>query len=83
MAVDLKDLSQAIIVGDHIKSAELTRRAIGEGVLPADIINNGVAKGDTGYIIRIGGLMLGVTVALGIASIIAVYWAAKVSMAVP
>ena len=49
--------------------------------LNADIINNGVAKGDTGYIIRIGGLMLGVTVALGIASIIAVYWAAKVSMA--
>jgi ATP-binding cassette, subfamily B, multidrug efflux pump len=48
--------------------------------LNADIINNGVSKGDTGYIIRTGVLMLGVTVALGIASIIAVYWAAKVSM---
>ncbi len=49
--------------------------------LNADIINNGVAKGDTDYIVRIGGLMLGVTVALGIASIVAVYWAARVSMA--
>ena len=49
--------------------------------LYADIINNGVAKGDTGYIMRTGGLMLVVTAALGVASIIAVYWAAKVSMA--
>ncbi len=49
--------------------------------LYADIINNGVAKGDTDYIMRIGGLMLAVTAALGVASIIAVYWAAKVSMA--
>jgi len=29
--------------------------------LNADIINNGVVKGDTGYIIRTGGLMLLVT----------------------
>jgi ATP-binding cassette subfamily B multidrug efflux pump len=49
--------------------------------LYADIINNGVAKGDTDYIVRIGGLMLAVTAALGVASIVAVYWAAKVSMA--
>jgi ATP-binding cassette subfamily B protein len=48
--------------------------------LNADIINNGVAKGDTEYILRTGVTMLGVTVLLGIASIIAVYWAAKVSM---
>ncbi len=48
--------------------------------LNADIINNGVAKGDTDYILRTGGIMLGVTVVLGIVSIIAVYWAAKVSM---
>ncbi len=49
--------------------------------LNAEIINNGVAKGDTDYIVRTGGLMLGVTVLLGIASIIAVYWSARVSMA--
>ncbi len=49
--------------------------------LNAEIINNGVAKGDTDYILRTGAVMLGVTVLLGIVSIIAVYWAAKVSMA--
>jgi len=48
--------------------------------LNAEIINNGVAKGDTDYILRTGGVMLGVTVLLGIVSIVAVYWAAKVSM---
>jgi ATP-binding cassette subfamily B protein len=49
--------------------------------LYADIINNGVSRGDTGYIMRIGALMLAVTAALGVASIIAVYWAAKTAMA--
>ena len=48
--------------------------------LNADIINNGVAKGDTDYILQTGVVMLGVTVLLGIVSIIAVYWSAKVSM---
>ena len=48
--------------------------------LNADIINNGVAKGDNDYIIRTGALMLGVTFVLGIASIIAVYWGARASM---
>ncbi len=49
--------------------------------LNADIINNGVAKGDTAYIVRTGGVMLGATVLLGIASIVAVYWGAKTAMA--
>ncbi len=49
--------------------------------LNADIINNGVAKGDTDYIVRTGGVMLGATVLLGVASIIAVYWGAKTAMA--
>jgi ATP-binding cassette subfamily B protein len=48
--------------------------------LNAEIINNGVATGDTDYILRTGAVMLGVTVVLGIVSIIAVYWAARVSM---
>ena len=58
-------------------------QAIGNLYLPTlngDIINEGVAKGDTDYILRIGGLMLLVSVALGAASIVAVYWAAQVSM---
>jgi ATP-binding cassette subfamily B multidrug efflux pump len=49
--------------------------------LNADIINDGVAKGDTHEILRIGALMLGVTVLLGAAAIVAVYWGARVSMA--
>ncbi len=48
--------------------------------LNADIINNGVAKGDTDYILRTGGLMLVVTFALMIASIIAVFFSARVAM---
>ena len=50
--------------------------------LNADIINNGVAKGDIPYIWRTGGLMLAVTVGMGIISIFGVYWASKASMGV-
>ena len=35
--------------------------------LNADIINNGVVKGDTGYILQIGALMLAVTFLLAVA----------------
>jgi ATP-binding cassette subfamily B protein len=48
--------------------------------LTADIINNGVAKGDIGYIWRIGGVMLALTVVVGILAIIAVYYASRASM---
>ncbi len=48
--------------------------------LNADIINNGIAKDDTEYIIRVGAVMLGVTLVLGIVSIIVVYWSARVAM---
>ena len=50
--------------------------------LNADIINNGVAKGDIPYIWRTGAVMLGVTVVLGIIAIGAVYWASLASMGV-
>jgi ATP-binding cassette subfamily B multidrug efflux pump len=49
--------------------------------LNADIINEGVAKGDTRYIVTIGGLMLLVTLLMGAAAIVAVYWGAKTAMA--
>jgi ATP-binding cassette, subfamily B, multidrug efflux pump len=49
--------------------------------LNADIINNGVVKGDTNYILVLGGVMLGVTILFAIASIVAVYWGAKTAMA--
>ena len=48
--------------------------------LNADIINNGIARGDNDYILRTGGFMLGVTLVLAIASVLAVYWGAKASM---
>jgi ATP-binding cassette subfamily B protein len=50
--------------------------------LNADIINNGVAKGDTDYIWRIGALMLGITLVLGVLAIVAVYFASETSMSV-
>jgi ATP-binding cassette subfamily B protein len=48
--------------------------------LNADIIDNGVAKGDTGYIVRTGGWMLAVTVAQIVCSAAAVYFGARASM---
>ena len=48
--------------------------------LNADIINNGIAKGDNDYIIRTGGFMLGVTLVMGVASILAIYWGARSAM---
>ena len=57
--------------------------AIGNLYLPAlnaDIINNGIEKGDNGYIVQTGALMLAVTGLLGAASILAVYWGARVAM---
>jgi ATP-binding cassette, subfamily B, multidrug efflux pump len=61
----------------------LLMQAIGNLYLPTlngDIINFGVAKGDNDYILRIGGFMLLVTLALGVASILAVYGGARISM---
>jgi ABC-type multidrug transport system fused ATPase/permease subunit len=48
--------------------------------LNADIINNGVVKGDLHYIWATGGLMLGITLVLGVVSIVAVYFASRVAM---
>jgi ATP-binding cassette, subfamily B, multidrug efflux pump len=49
--------------------------------LNADIIDQGVAVGDTGYILRIGGLMLGISLVQVACSIAAVYFGAHVAMA--
>ena len=48
--------------------------------LNADIINNGIAKGDTEYILRTGGIMLLVTLLLAACSVLSVYWGAKTAM---
>jgi len=50
--------------------------------LNADITDNGIAKGDTGYIVMVGAGMLGVTLLQVACSIAAVYFGAKVAMRV-
>jgi ATP-binding cassette subfamily B multidrug efflux pump len=48
--------------------------------LNADIIDNGIAAGDTGYILMIGSVMLGITLVQVAAAIVAVYFGAKAAM---
>jgi ATP-binding cassette, subfamily B, multidrug efflux pump len=50
--------------------------------LNADIINNGVAKGDLNYIWRTGGVMLAVTLVLGLIAVGGVYFASFTSQSV-
>src|SRR5262249_8451508 len=49
--------------------------------LNADIIDNGVVKGDTGYIARVGGMMLAVTLVQIVCAGAAVYFGARTAMA--
>jgi ATP-binding cassette subfamily B multidrug efflux pump len=49
--------------------------------LNADIIDNGVVNGDTGYIVRRGGLMLAVSMLQILCSIAAVWFSARTAMA--
>jgi ATP-binding cassette, subfamily B, multidrug efflux pump len=68
-----------------IIAALLLVQAIGNLYLPslnADIINNGVLTGDTGYILSIGALMLGVTLVQGVSAVAGVYLSAQVAMQV-
>ncbi len=61
----------------------LLAQAIGTLYLPnlnADIINDGVVTGDTGYIMLFGALMLAISGLLGVASIVAVYYGARTAM---
>jgi ATP-binding cassette subfamily B multidrug efflux pump len=48
----------------------------------ADIIDNGVVTGDTGYIMKVGSWMLGITLLQIAAQIVAVYFGARTAMAV-
>ena len=48
--------------------------------LNADIIDDGIAKGDTGYIVRIGALMLAVTLVQVACTITAVYFGSRTAM---
>jgi ATP-binding cassette subfamily B protein len=60
-------------------------QSIGNLYLPnlnADIINNGLAKGDIPYIWRTGAVMLAITLGLGVIAVVGVYWASLTSMGV-
>jgi ATP-binding cassette subfamily B protein len=48
--------------------------------LNADIINNGVVTGDTAYILKVGAVMLGVTLIYVVAAVASVYFGSKTSM---
>ena len=50
--------------------------------LNADIIDNGVARGDTGYIVRTGAAMLGVSVVQVLCTVAAVWFGARTAMGV-
>ncbi|MFI5936312.1 ABC transporter ATP-binding protein [Actinoplanes sp. NPDC051494] len=50
--------------------------------LNADIIDKGVVPGDTGYVMRVGVEMLGITLVQIVAQIAAVYFGARTAMAV-
>ncbi len=61
----------------------LTIQAMANLYLPnlnADIINNGVVKGDISYIVRTGVLMLGVTLLLAAASTVAIFFSSRTAM---
>jgi ATP-binding cassette subfamily B protein len=63
--------------------ALLVVQTVGNLYLPnlnADIINNGVVKGNLHYILRTGGVMLAIALVLGVVAIVAVYWASRVAM---
>jgi ATP-binding cassette subfamily B protein len=59
-------------------------QAMGNLFLPdlnAKIINEGVAKGDIATILRLGAIMLLVSLVVGAISIVSVYWGSKTAMA--
>jgi ATP-binding cassette subfamily B multidrug efflux pump len=47
--------------------------------LMADIVDNGIVKGDTGYIWRVGGIMLLVTVVGTLAAVVGVFFSSQVA----
>ena len=61
----------------------LVAQTVGNLYLPnlnADIINNGVIKGNLHYILFTGFDMIGITVLVGVCAVIAIYYASRVAM---
>lgn len=85
MLVDLlKDYLRPYRKGVAVVLLLLLFQAIANLYLPtlnADLINNGVAKGDVSYIWKIGALMLGAAALILVSSIVLAYFSAKIAMA--
>ena len=58
-----------------------TIAALALPALNANIIDTGILRGDTGYILRMGGWMLAVSLVQAAATIAAVYFGARAAMA--
>ncbi len=71
---------RALLVAVLIFQAAQTIATLYLPALNADIIDRGVATGDTGFILRTGALMLAITLGQIVASVIAVYFGARVAM---
>jgi ATP-binding cassette subfamily B protein len=65
----------ALIVGQTVLGLYLPN-------LTADIINNGISKGDVGYIWSTGAVMLVLTLLSGVTAVVATYFASRTSMGV-
>ena len=85
MLVDLlKDYLRPYRKGVAVVLLLLLLQAIANLYLPtlnADLINNGVAKGDVSYIWKIGTLMLAAAALILVSSIVLAYFSAKIAMA--
>ncbi|MFK4637835.1 ABC transporter ATP-binding protein [Paenarthrobacter histidinolovorans] len=71
---------QRLLVGVVIFQLAQSIASLYLPTLNADIIDNGVAAGDTDYILRMGGLMLLITLLQISCSVVAVYFGAKAAM---
>ncbi|MDQ0102596.1 ATP-binding cassette subfamily B protein [Paenarthrobacter nicotinovorans] len=71
---------QRLLVGVVIFQLAQSIASLYLPTLNADIIDHGVATGDTGYILRMGGLMLLITLLQIACAVVAVYFGAKAAM---
>lgn len=72
--------SWLLLIGVVVFQLAQSIAALALPTLNADIIDNGVVRGDIDYIWRIGGIMLLVSLAQVVCSIIAVYFGSRVAM---
>jgi ATP-binding cassette, subfamily B, multidrug efflux pump len=80
LASHLRPYKKAMLIVVALQTVQ-TMATLWLPTLNADIIDKGVITGDTGYIWRVGGLMLLVTLGQVIVAIAAIYFGARTAMA--